>query len=134
MKNNTGELRDALVNRGRTSPAFPEFSSEDLERRLSMFARETARVQLPHAAKGKGNYGLGSGTVSQAERAGQSWVGEGYRIASDGKTLISRDGLRQFRPPSYKPNLDSWQANFEQRWTPEGQWQGNGHLDITDIP
>ncbi len=85
------------------------------------------------ATKGKGNYGLGSGTASQAERAGQAWVGEGHRVASDAKTLISLDGLRQFRPPSFKPSLDSWQANFERRWTPGGQWQGNGHLDVTDV-
>lgn len=86
------------------------------------------------AAKGKGNFGLGSGTASQAERAGQSWVGDGFSVASDGKTLISRDGLRQWRPPSYKPNLDKWQSNFESRLVPRGQWQGNGHLDITDLP
>ena len=34
------------------------------------------------ASKSKGNFGLGSGTASQAERAGQSWVGDGYSIAS----------------------------------------------------
>ncbi len=56
------------------------------------------------ATRGKGNFGIGSGTASQATRAGKSWVGEGYRIASDGKTLVSRDGLRT-----------------------------NGHLDITDM-
>ncbi|MGL4174247.1 MAG: hypothetical protein ACRCTR_09310 [Actinomycetota bacterium] len=42
------------------------------------------------AAKGKGNFGVGSGTASQATRAGESWVGDGYRIASDGKTLVNR--------------------------------------------
>jgi len=47
----------------------------------------------------------------------------------------SDHGLPQeFRPPSYKPNLDSWQANFEERFTPSGAWQSNGHLDITDLP
>jgi hypothetical protein len=29
-----------------------------------------------------------------------------------------------------KPNLGQTQANFESRWTPGGQWQTNGHLDI----
>lgn len=88
------------------------------------------------AAKSKGNFGLGSGTASQATRAGESWVGDGYRVASDGKTLISRDGLRAFRPPSWKPNLGKYQANFE-HWV-EGQVRrepmGNGHFDVTDIP
>ena len=27
-----------------------------------------------------------------------------------------------------------WQSNFESRSIPQGQWQGNGHLDITDLP
>ena len=84
------------------------------------------------ASKGKGNFGLGSGTKSQANRAGQAWVGRGYKVAGDGKTLISADGLRQWRPPSFKPNLGKWQSNFESRLVPRGQWQGNGHLDITD--
>ena len=63
---------------------------------------------------------------------GRAWVGRNYRMASDGKTLLSEDGLRQYRPPSYKPTLEKTQANFEQRWERSGQWQSNGHLDITD--
>jgi len=87
---------------------------------------------LRDASSGKGNFGLGSGTASQAQRAGLAWVGKGYSVASDGKTLLSSDGLRQWRPPAYKPNLDMWQSNFEWRSIPRGQWQGNGHLDIMD--
>ena len=90
---------------------------------------------LRDAAKGKGNFGLGSASRSEADALGKSWVGEGYKTASDGKTLISQDGLRQFRPPSTKPNSPyastGTQANFEQRLVPEGRWQSNGHLDIT---
>lgn len=90
---------------------------------------------LRDASKSKGNFGVGSGTKDQAMRAGESWVGEGYRVASDGKTLVSRDGLRSFRPPSWKPRLGKWQANFEY-WI-DGQVarkpMGNGHLDITDM-
>lgn len=86
------------------------------------------------AAKGKGNFGIGSGTAAQAETAGRSWVGDGARLASDGKTWLSQDGLRQWRPPSYKPRLDKWQSSFESRWEPSGQWQTNGHLDILDMP
>jgi RHS repeat-associated protein len=87
------------------------------------------------ASSGKGNFGLGSGTASQATQAGEAWVGEGYRVASDGTTLISRDGLRAFRPPSFKPNLGTYQANFEY-WVEgqvRGEPMGNGHLDITDV-
>lgn len=111
-----------------------------LEAGLLAFSAKTAEDWpvlsgiIRDAAKGKGNFGLGSGTASQAERAGQAWVGEDYMIASDGKTLVSSDGLRQWRPPSYKPNLGIWQSNFESRLIPRGQWQSNGHLDITDLP
>jgi RHS repeat-associated protein len=86
------------------------------------------------AAAGSGNFGLGSGTMAQAAKAGQEWVGTGYRTASDGTTLVSEDGLRQWRPPSYKPKLDKWQSNFQQRTVPRGPWDDNGHLDITDVP
>lgn len=85
---------------------------------------------LRSATRGKGNFGVGSANAADAARLGEAWVGQGAKVASDGKTLISADGLRQFRPPSFKPNLDRVQANFEQRWVPEGPWQGNGHLDI----
>lgn len=90
--------------------------------------------QLRDAAKGKGNFGIGSGTREQAEAMGKAWVGDGYIVASDGKTLISADGLRQYRPPSYKPRLDKTQANFEQRIPGQqsNRWQSNAHLDITD--
>jgi hypothetical protein len=86
------------------------------------------------SGKGKGYFGLGEGTASQATRAGESWVGDGYRVASDGKTLVSRDGLRTFRPPSWKPGLRKYQANFEY-WLEErvGKPFGNGHLDITEL-
>ncbi|WP_341728039.1 DUF6531 domain-containing protein [Brooklawnia sp.] len=89
---------------------------------------------LRDSSQGKGNFGLGSGTNSQAQQAGLAWVGDGYHAASDGKTLVSADGLHQWRPPSYKPILGIYQSNFEQRWVPQGQWQGNGHLDILDLP
>ena len=85
---------------------------------------------LRDAAKGKGNFGLGQATAQDAGRLGEAWVGKGYTVASDGKTLISADGLRQFRPPSFKPRLGIQQSNFEQRLQPEGRWQSNGHLDI----
>lgn len=95
--------------------------------RLSRFVADIVSA----AAKGKGNFGLGRATFKDAMEAGKSWVREGYRIASDGKTMISKDGLRQFRPPSAKPNLGKTQANFEWRSVNQGPWQGNGHLDIT---
>lgn len=66
---------------------------------------------------------------------GKAWVGESYKVASDGKILISKDGLRQYRPPSTKNSpyaTTGTQANFESRSEPSGQWQSNAHLDIED--
>ena len=63
---------------------------------------------------------------------GHAWVASNYTTASDGKTLVSADGLRQFRPPSFKPRLGITQADLEWRNIARGQWQENGHLDITD--
>lgn len=85
---------------------------------------------LSNATKGKGNFSLGSSTRDDAMKAGKAWVGAGYTIASDGKTLLSADKLRAFRPPSYKPRLGKTQANFEWRNVNQGPFQGNGHLDI----
>ena len=82
------------------------------------------------ALKGKGNFGLGSATYEEAMAAGKSWVGDGYRISSDGKAWVSSDELRIFRPPTYKPKLKMTQANFEWKTKVGGQPQGNGHLDI----
>jgi len=85
---------------------------------------------LREAAAGKGNFGLGEATAAEAESAGKSWVGDGATTASDGKTMVSQDGLRQYRPPTFKPNEGKVQANFEGRSQASGQWQSNGHLDI----
>src|SRR6185437_1405739 len=82
------------------------------------------------AGEGEGNFGMGAATAEDANAAGKAWVGDGARTASDGKTLISKDGLRQYRPPSYKPKLGKTQANFESRTQPSGSWTNNGHLDV----
>jgi hypothetical protein len=85
---------------------------------------------LRDASRGKGNFGLGSATYNEAIQAGKAWVGEGFRISKDGSSWISANGLRQFRPPSFKPKLGIQQANFQWRNVNSGAWQGNGHLDI----
>jgi len=85
---------------------------------------------LKSANSGSGNFGMGIATYDDAMTAGKAWVGNGYRVASDGKTLVSSDGLRQFRPPTYKPKLNKQQANFESRKQNNGAWDSNGHLDI----
>jgi hypothetical protein len=86
---------------------------------------------LQKAQAGRGNFGVGQASAEEAQAAGRAWVGDGYRVASDGKTLVSADGLRAFRPPSFKPKLGIVQANFEQRAVPSGPWSSNGHVDVT---
>lgn len=44
---------------------------------------------LRDAARGKGNFGLGTATTEQADAAGMAWVGENPTLASDGKTWVS---------------------------------------------
>lgn len=87
---------------------------------------------LRDAAQGKGNFSLGSATAEQAHAMGLAWVGRGYRTAKDGRVLISADGMRQYRMPTFKPREGKVQANFERKF--EGQrskgWQSNGHVDI----
>lgn len=71
---------------------------------------------LRQAASSKGNYGLGLATAKEANELGQAWVGSGYKIASDNKTLISSDKLRTYRPPTVKNSsyaTTGIQANFE---------------------
>lgn len=82
--------------------------------------------------KGKENFGIGTATAAKAEAMGKAWVGSGYKVASDGKTLISADGLQQFRPPSFKSRLNKIQANFERRFPGRTtkRWQSNVRLDI----
>jgi hypothetical protein len=90
--------------------------------------------KLRKASQGKGNFGLGTGTIYESDIMGRAWVGDNFTIASDGKTMVSIDEMRQYRPPTYKPNIDKIQANFERRFPDQISkgWQGNGHLDIID--
>jgi hypothetical protein len=85
------------------------------------------------AASGEGNFGMGLGTAEESDAAGKAFVGDGYTTSSDG-SLMSKDKLRQYRGPSFKPKLGKTQANFESRSKPSGKWTNDGHLDITPPP
>ena len=82
------------------------------------------------AARGSGNFGVGSANARQAARAGEEWVGPGARDTSLKGGRMSKDGLRQYRAPAQKGKLGYRQANFESRSAPHGRWQTNGHLRI----
>ncbi|MEH2229142.1 MAG: S8 family serine peptidase [Nostoc sp.] len=88
---------------------------------------------LRKASQTIGNDGLGAFTRKQADILGYAWVGRGYTVASDGITLVSANQLKQYRPPSFKPNTTKkWQANLEWRNKSDGKWLGDAHIDITD--
>ncbi|HEX9502998.1 MAG TPA: hypothetical protein VF974_01585 [Patescibacteria group bacterium] len=87
---------------------------------------------LREASEGRGNYTLGDATAVESDRLGKIWVGDNYRIASDGKTLVSQDGTHVYMPPSAKPNspyaTTGVQSNFE--ILENGKKLGNGHVNI----
>lgn len=117
-----------------------DFSHSALAAKSGMSLADEMAV-LRQATTGKGNFGVGSASHADAMRLGNAWVGNGSRVASDGRTLVSADGLRTFRPPSAKPNspyaTTGVQANFEtlERTFFNGVERlkviRNGHLDIT---
>ncbi|MFC0179769.1 hypothetical protein [Thorsellia kenyensis] len=84
------------------------------------------------------NFGIGVGTTAEADRLGKIWVGDGAKLVGDQKgcpgCLVSADGLRIYRPPTYKPNPPKnlnptgVQANFVQ--LEKGKVVSNGHMGI----
>ncbi|WP_345860827.1 hypothetical protein [Shewanella algae] len=117
-------------------------------RNLLRSSQEDALISgvLKEASKVKGNKTLkGEFTKEQVEKIGHSWVGENATLASDGKTWVSSDKMRQYRPPSKKPKSSfaktGYQANLERRfhvvsknndssWIETKAWQGNSHLNV----
>ena len=87
---------------------------------------------LREARHTKGMHGIGKASRKESTFLGKSFVGPNYKVASDGKTLVSADGLKQYRPPSYKSRIKKTQANFEWREVTNGKFKNNGHLDIID--
>jgi len=77
-----------------------------------------------------GNYGIGSATAEVTEAAAEAWLGEGQFQTSVG--WQSADRTRNYRSPSFKPNLGVTQANFESRAGDKGAWSSNGHVTIEE--
>lgn len=92
---------------------------------MSGMLRETATM--------KGNFGLGTWTAQDANALGEAWVGKGASLSSDGKALISENGMRTYRFPSAKPDLaGKLQANLEEFERVGGKLKviRNGHIDV----
>jgi hypothetical protein len=102
------------------------------EAELSYTAKLSGILREAAANKGMGPAAGGEAevTASEAEELGKAWVGPGARVASDGKSLVSDNGLRVYRPPTFKPGMGRVQANLEQKAVSGGRPISNFHLDI----
>ena len=108
--------------------------------RLARHLRSKMR-RIRNAIAAGGNRGVtGSVTTDEAMQLGVEFVGPNYRVMSNGRGIVSTDGMRQFRFPSPKRGIDPMtgepfsrtgvQVNFEQRATASGEWTSNVHLDV----
>lgn len=91
---------------------------------------------LRDASKGKGNFTVGSATREQAHAMGMAWVGDGATLSKSGNAWLSADGMRAYRPMSFKESSGAWRANLETR-VPGQKTRGpiaNAHIDILDPP
>lgn len=83
------------------------------------------------AAKTVGN-GPGRGqltiSVRSAKWAGKLWTVGGRTTSIGGR--LSKNGLRSYRPPSYKAKLGYAQANFQSRRIPKKYYPNNYHVRI----
>jgi hypothetical protein len=139
--------RYGYASQVRRQPAQPASPAPGFMQQAGAFFSETGhRIstagQYTWDSMGRrlGNSGVGSGTRAEADMMGRAWVGPDYTVSGGGSILISKDKLRQYRSPSYKPNRPEkfggpgYQANFEWRTRDRGRWQGEAHLNITDMP
>lgn len=89
---------------------------------------------LREASQGTGNFSLGEATAKMSNKIGKIWAGDGATVASDGKTLVSADKLKQYRPPSPKNSpfaTTGVQSNFQSRVSTATGFTSNGHINIT---
>jgi len=89
---------------------------------------------LDAASQGSGDFGAGSGYCADANAIGEDWVGPNARLSSNGRALLSENGLRAYRFPQFKPSLGVFQANLESRGVPYGPYGSNGHVTILQGP
>ncbi len=95
--------------------------------------------KLDNVSNTKGNFGIGKYTKNQTDDLGKAWVGDGAKLSSDGKSLISADGLKKYRFPAYKVKVNKTQANLEWRSSVNDNWfggnngaGGNAHIEVIE--
>ncbi len=138
----------AQVIAAATPKRWVENGAKALRGGVRMTASE-ARVSgaLREAAKGKGNFNLGSLTRSEAMTAGEAWVGNGAirTVGQQGETILtSADGMRRYRdfatktgrgPESTRANLESlWFDRFGRTQHRRDKWSVNGHIELAPDP
>ncbi|ENY4651078.1 MafB family polymorphic toxin, partial [Neisseria gonorrhoeae] len=105
----------SITSEGKANAAtYPKLVNQLNEQNLNNIAAQDPRLSLA-IHEGKKNFPIGTATYEEADRLGKIWVGEGARQTSGGGWL-SRDGTRQYRPPTEKKSqfaTTGIQANFE---------------------
>ena len=118
---------------------YPKLKDELLQQNLNNIAKQDPR--LAEAVKGSGttnpNFSVGVGSVSEADRLGKIWVGDGGKLVDNQAKCpgcwISADSTRLYRPPTAKKSqfaTTGVQANFQQ-FDKSGAMISNGHLNVT---
>jgi hypothetical protein len=124
---------DAKLNARAHEKTDAPNNAEQLKRKIGDQEKATTLSrELIYYRREKGNYGIGSGSREVADMVGRAWVGKDATLASDKKTMVSADGLRQYRPPVLKSKMGREQANYERRDEKLRSWSSNGHLDIEE--
>ncbi|HGM2490511.1 TPA: MafB family polymorphic toxin, partial [Neisseria gonorrhoeae] len=91
----------SITSEGKANAAtYPKLVNQLNEQNLNNIAAQDPRLSLA-IHEGKKNFPIGTATYEEADRLGKIWVGEGARQTSGGGWL-SRDGTRQYRPPTEK--------------------------------
>ncbi|RMI28986.1 hypothetical protein [Nocardia stercoris] len=140
-----GQIRDAM--RAENSAARKDAIEPDRGTRAEALTPQLPEGQRPifpdrqnvakivHSAGARrGNFGIGEGGRAEADAAGLAWVGVDARRLPYGDTyrLVSKDGLRQYRPPQQKPSGRGVEANYEWRSESGRHWESNAHLVIQE--
>jgi len=128
----------AVVSTGLTAAATVSKLAAPLKmaQQTSAVGFAEASGVLRDAAAGKGNFGVGMVSEQAANDIGAAWVGQGAKVSSNGKAIVSADSLRVYRPPSAKSGplaVTGVQANLERYQVINGTKVqiGNAHLDIS---
>lgn len=136
-----GKETNAKTSGAENAATYPKLKESLTKQNLDNIAKQDPILNAAvKGDNGKLNYGVGSGTKAEADRLGKIWVGDGATPTTDGKGLVSTDGLRVYRYPDAKPNAPEHlnptgiQANFEtykiNPSTGERLRTGNGYMSI----